>query len=627
MNGRDLGQRYQRAHDRMRDVEGLLPHEALDELLKFLFFKDCVERRRSDTSPGTGAPSHFEPSTIRSVFSQDLALRAPWAVDIWQNGKFHLSDTTLRDLQDLFADLNLSELPLDVRATALRAFLAAGSRRGMGIFLTPEDVVRTMVEIVEPSGSDVILDPACGSGTFLLESARYLSGRAPKQRPYKLNGVDKNPRMLLLADLNLGNISEIDFRRECADSLRTLGVAASPALDLQPASVDVILTNPPFGVTVTDTGTLDLFGRGSASAEFSVNRVPSEVLFMEQCLRMLRPGGRLGIVLPRSVFTNDRMAARRRRIDLMGHLTDLVELPPETFALTGTHTTTVAAFFRKDSSTPGAKGSVATVRTCHVTNVGFDSTGRHRNGNQLPSLPRRLKDGVSTGSPEIRHHPEIPLDATLQRSAELLFSRNGHRRGMTLRTFVDSANTGRTPGRSEYTDRGVFIVKVGNLTGRGIDWKPRPRNFVSEKEGIRRANSRRLELCRGDVLLTSSAHVARYIAKKVDVLWSIPGDFSTLTFSGEVTRVRPASGIDPFVLLAALRHPCVRQDLQASVRGQTAHLNPADLLSVCVPWDLSSPTRELIRLADLLREEASLAFRLSEIAARTTRLLDSPVAS
>lgn len=624
MNGRDLGQRYQRAHDRMRDTEGLLPPEAFDELLKFLFFKDCVERGGGGADFPNGSVGSPPAVAIRALFSGALRSRAPWACGIWQDGRFHLSDSTLLDLHEMFSDFRLADLSVDVRATALRTFLDSDARRGLGIFLTPEDVVRAMVDVLAPQQTELILDPACGSGTFLLETVRHLSRRALGGSPFTVHGVDKNPRMLLLAQLNLGNDPDIEFKQACTDSLKTLGNTATPPLNLFPDSVDVILTNPPFGVTVTtDNGSRGLFRGGLGGAKPKGSRVPSEFLFIEQCLRMLRQGGRLGIVLPRSVFTNDRMTEQRRRIDELGYLTELVELPPETFALTGTHTSTVAAFFRRHSAVAGRRRTKAVVRACTVTNVGFDSTGRHREGNQLPALARRLVEGETRKSPRIRLHRDVPIEATLQRSAVLLFSRNGRRPGNALGDFVETANTGRTPARTEYTDSGTFIVKVGNLTGRGIDWRPRDRNFVSTSEGARRSRSAKLSLSRGDLVLTSSAHVARYIAKKVDIIGDVPREYGQITFAGEVTRIRPMPKIDPFVLLAALRHPAVRQDLQASVRGQTAHLHPGDLLCVGVPCDLSRPGQELLALAELLRREAELAFRLAAVAAEAEGRLAS----
>lgn len=624
MNGRTLSLLYQRAHDRMRDVEGLLPQEAFDELLKYLFYKDCTEECKDGSPLNRNDPHHSGPEIIRKTLSKELAARVPWALQLWQDGRIHLSDQTLLDIQHLFTDVRLAELPLDVRSTALRTFLSSDVRKGLGIFLTPEDIARAMVEIVAPKASDIVLDPACGSGTFLLETARFLFAQGSRRPPLTVYGIEKNPRMLLLADLNLGHQFGLVFRRACADSLRVLGQSTLAPLGLLPDSVDVILTNPPFGVTVTrDTGVLDLFETGGMGFDQEQNRVPSEILFLDLCLRLLRPGGRLGIVLPRSVITNERIAQQRRSIDQLGCLTDIIDLPSETFASMGTQTTTVAAFFRKH---PAKHRQISVpVRVCHVTNVGYDTTGRYKKGNQLPRLATRLAEESPVGEPNVTIYSDVPSAETLQRAAGILFRRNGHRAGKALREFIEIANNGRTPGRDAYTNSGMFILKVGNLTGRGIDWEPRDRNFVSDAEGARRAKSHKLDLREGDVVLTSSAHASRYIAKKVDIVSQIPDSYRHVTFVGEMMRVRPVRGVDPFVLLAALRHPCVREDLQASVRGQTAHLSPSDLLEVIVPCDLRFPDQDFVHAADLLRREADLAFQLNSVALVVSRLLESTI--
>ena len=605
----------------MRDAEGLLPQEAFDELLKFLFFRDSLERRERVT--GERNISFAEnPRAIRQVFSVELAARLPWAGKIWRDRQIHLSDPTLLGLYNLFSGVNLSQQSLDVRSVALRTFLTSGVRKGLGIYLTPEEVVRAMVDIAAPTESDTVLDPACGSGTFLIETVRYVRARGCRSSSLAVHGIDKNPRMLLLAHLNFGNEPETLFRGACADSLRDVGRLPDPPLGMLPESVDLILTNPPFGVSVTeDTGTLRLFEDAESSQHRQQSRVPSEVLFVDRCLRLLKPGGRLGIVLPRSVFTNASLGKYRRSIGRIGRLTELIDLPAETFSSTGVQTTTVAAFFRRIEERES--GRSAMVRVCHVTNVGFDSTGRPRDGSQLAGLASRLTGGESREDPMVTEYSDVPVRETLQRAAGFLLRRNGRSEGAPLRDFVRGANRGRTPSRKAYTEEGVFILKVGNLTGRGIDWQPRDRNFVSAVEGEKRARSGQLSVREGDILLTSSAHASRYIAKKVDVVSAVPGPYSQLTFVGELIRVQPAPDVDPFVLLAALRHGRVRKDLQRAVRGQTAHLNPSDLLDVAVPWNLRSPGHAILEIAGLLRREADLAFQLSSVSLRAGHLLQS----
>jgi type I restriction enzyme M protein len=339
------------------------------------------------------------------------------------------------------------------------------------------------------------------------------------------------------------------------------------------------------------------------------------MLFVELCLRMLRPGGRLGIVLPRSVLTNDRLSEARKAVDTLGFLTHLVDLPQETFASTGTQTTTVAAFFERHRTGDAAR-SVA-VKTTRLTNIGFDSTGRHRDGSQLPGLAARLHAGACATAPAVCIHEGIDARSTLQGAAKLLSSGSTSSESKaTLGDFIDSATTGRTPARQAYTETGMFILKVGNLSGRGIDWEARERNFVSDTEAVRRKRNPLLTLRRGDVLLTSSAHASRYIAKKVDIVDQIPAELEAtgITYVGELIMVRAKQNVDPFVLLAVLRHPTVRDRLQRLVRGQTAHLNPSDLLTVPCPFDLREPPTALRKAASTLRREADLAHELNTIA-------------
>ena len=525
-------------------------------------------------------------------------------------------------LQNLFADVRLKDLSLDVRSTALWTFLSSDVRKSFGIFTTPEDVVRAMIEVLVPKSTDVVLDPACGTGTFLMETGRFIANRQSQGTSLSMFGIDKNPRMLLLANLNIGYGSDTLFKTVCMDALRDLGKSKSSPFGLFPNSVDVILTNPPFGVTVTqETGVLDLFGAYRNNKGKRARKISSEVLFVDLCLNLLKPGGRMGIILPRGVMTNERIDLQRRSIDRLGFLTTVIELPPETFASTGTQTTTVAAFFQKHSQKK--KANNVTVRVCHVTNVGFDTTGRRRDGNQLPLVAGKLAQLRAVREPIVTTHSDVHPNKTLQCAAEFLFQRNGSRTGKKLREFIELANTGRTPGRSAYTDDGVFILKVGNLTGRGIDWEPRDRNFISHLEWLKRRKNMNLTLQKGDILLTSSAHTARYIAKKVDIVAQVPNNYAELTFVGELMRLRPKPEIDPFLLLASLRHPMVREDLQASVRGQTAHLNPRDLLNVTVPYNLLKPEHQLVQAADLFQREAALAFEMNEVAAEASILLQS----
>lgn len=121
--------------------------------------------------------------------------------------------------------------------------------------------------------------------------------------------------------------------------------------------------------------------------------------------------------------------------------------------------------------------------------------------------------------------PKIAKKVSLACLPDLLAGRLGRAKGsraVPLRTIVAMARNGKTPGRAHYAAAGLFLVKVGNLTGQGINWTARARNFIANPEADMRRQNASLMLRPGDILLTSSAHSPVYIAKKVDIVSAVP---------------------------------------------------------------------------------------------------------
>jgi type I restriction enzyme M protein len=331
--------------------------------------------------------------------------------------------------------------------------------------------------------------------------------------------------MILLAELNLASTAQVSFSGHVADALTaTLPPKSKPT---------VIFTNPPFGVYVDRRSVED---QKFTTAAHGNGKLQSEVLFVEQCLRWLQPGGRLGIVLPRSIVSNATLDGARRAIDKLGRLEAVINLPPETFAATGAQTNAVVLFLRKRSPKDVSNETV-NVAIVDVENVGYDSTGRSRDGSQLAQAGDDLRESLKSGrAVGLARHTTVPADTSLE-SLGGVRKRSRKKGHCCLGDLVleDFAKTGRTPPRKSYvTEGGIFAVKVGNLSGAGINWAPRDRNFV-RAESV----SEILLLEEGDIVLTSSAHNPKYIAKKVDLVFEIPEYVGgRATFVGEVPRLR-----------------------------------------------------------------------------------------
>lgn len=624
MDFKTLASIYRDAHNMMRNIDGLQPQESFDELLKFLFFKENDESSNSSQLPletKVDQKGRFAPPVaalarrIRASFKAYVK-GAPLAIrQIWPDSKLKLSDECLASVASAFADVNITDIGLDVRSAALREFVPPEIRKGLGIYLTPDEVVRASVEIVSPSPDKRVLDPACGSGTFLLEVARLWSHDNRHHR--KVWGIDKNPRMLALADLNLGHLSWLNFDGRLQDSLFDIGRDSTEDWF---NSFDCIFTNPPFGVYLdTEKQDAEAFKTCVGSDGRPYPRQQSEIVFIEQCFRFLKPGGQLAIVLPRSVVTNysDRVDWPRRYFGTQGYVEGVMTLPPETFYATGTQTNTVVLFARKYIRGSEESLEKSRIWLAEITNCGYDSTGRLRAGGQLPNIANEVHRLLEAGetSASCRWLGEQTKEASFTSLPSLLASdKEVEIDGVPLSELTDLITTGRTPGRSAYSDEGLFLVKVGNLSGKGIEWAARDRNFIplSEREKRKKAS---LLLKVGDILMTSSAHSPVYIAKKVDIVTEIPdwvgGDASLV---GEVMLIRAKEGrIDPFILLAFLRSPAVMSQIQGMVRGQTAHLHPKDLGALKVPHRLLEKNSPAQEVAQILIEEARLARESSRL--------------
>ena len=633
ITSRDLALLYHKAHNIMRNSDGLQPQEAFDELLKYLFFKQLNEER------GPSLKTDYELAVngsysknavaavadIRSLFSEYLDSINAWSAELWKDRRFHLTDATLFELHELLREIVFRDVPFDIRSAALKEFLPPEIRRGLGIYLTPEDVVRAMVNFVSPQVDSRVYDIAVGSGTFLIEVLRLWTKNGTQERS-EVWGTDKNPRMLLLADLNLGHVSNVRFHRRLMDSIFDT-LLTEGAQWPSPNSFDYIFTNPPFGIAL-DSRSHDIskFRTCRTSSGDVTRKQASEVIFIEQSLKLLKPGGTLAIVLPKSVITNLKLNSAREAINDLGYVYAIMVLPSETFQLAGTQTTTAVLFIKKFEE---AEKRSDKVRVClaDVNNVGYDSTGRFKSGNQLLQLPEDLRKSIATGRQVgvCRPLPAVQKDRTLVDLPNLLSGKNEPlRTSKKLGDLVQIICTGKTPARSDYSLQGLFLVKVGNLTGNGISWIPRDRNFIDGTEAAKRRSTGTLMLRKNDILLTSSAHTPIYIAKKVDIVWTIPGWLDgEASLVGEVMLVRPNPDLlDPYVLLAYLRSHVANEEIQRMIRGQTAHLHPADLAELRITEKVLQPNKGLSRLSRNIQREVSLNQELNEIAYEQLNLLN-----
>jgi type I restriction enzyme M protein len=608
LSARELSRVYRETHNIMRNVDGLQPQEAFDELLKYLFFKQHYESSQNSVSS-------LAVEDVKILFASYLGKSNSWSSEIWREKEFYLSNECLSDIHKLLFPISFSLIGYDVRSHAIREFLTPDIRKGLGIFLTPDEVVSAIVEFVAPTEKSAVLDPACGSGTFLIE---YLNQQRKKSK-ITVYGIDKNPRMLLLADLNIGHLSKVKFDKKLADSIKDFNFDKK---------FDFILTNPPFGLSIDardyDFSTLktckDVNG-------YMLKKQTSEIVFIERSFQELKPGGTLAIVIPRSIATNSSLSTARKALGEYGYIFGVMDLPPETFASTGTQTTTLVIFARKYKQIGESKESTS-VAIAKIRNVGFDATGRQREGSELPYFAKYMSISLQS---RMEHKfvslIELPSKAKSFELLEDFFVTRNTEGGLKLSEVCEFVGTGRTPARKNYAEEGNFLVKVGNLSGAGIKWEARDRNFITDSEVLKRKNSKKPLLLKwGDILLTSSAHSPVYIAKKSDIYTGAPKFIGSkhISFVGEVMLVRPKlKRISPYLLLAFFRSKDTVNQIQNMVRGQTAHLHSADLSQLVIPDEVFEENSKYKIVANILEKQAELSEEMNLLISEQIRILDS----
>jgi len=171
-----------------------------------------------------------------------------------------------------------------------------------GEFYTPRPIIRFMVQQVGPKLGEIVLDPACGTGGFLVETLEHLAPQVQTAQQRRalhnnLRGTEKKPLPFLLGMMNLvlHGVGQPNITR--ANAL------ATPITQIGRAQrVDVVLTNPPFGGAE----------EASIQANFPAGKQTAETawLFLQLVIRQLRDGGRCGIVVPNGVLFAEGVGAR-----------------------------------------------------------------------------------------------------------------------------------------------------------------------------------------------------------------------------------------------------------------------------------------------------------------------------
>jgi type I restriction enzyme M protein len=228
----------------------------------------------------------------------------------------------------------------DIYETILKELQSAGSS---GEFYTPRAVTQFIVDIIDPKIKEIILDPACGTGGFLVSTIENIKKQVDNVEELKIlekniRGMEKKslPHLLCITNLILHDIEVPSIKHD--NSL------SRPLRDYSPKDmVDVVVTNPPFGGAEED-GIEQNFPSGFQTRE-------TADLFLILIMKLLRDEGRCGIVLPDGFLFGEGVKTRiKQKLLEEFDLHTIVRLPNGVFnPYTGIRTNLL--FFEKGKPT------------------------------------------------------------------------------------------------------------------------------------------------------------------------------------------------------------------------------------------------------------------------------------
>jgi len=263
---------------------------------------------------------------VRSEFKDLYAQRRDTIFSKDDRDELQLDDATIYQAVVELARFRLLFVDAEVVAKAFQIFRTHAMKSGEGQFLTPQRVIRPAVIAMDIQQGDKLIDPACGTGGFLLEAVRQMSARfhaTHRARPdlagqvltkwanERVYGVDlddigvKLTRMLMLA---VGDGSTHTLIGDSINEFRWKEHYPHLIGPLTDEQYTAVITNPPFGEGLK-VNRLDARRSGYTIANAAAMGGPTDyidleigLVYLERCFRLARVGGRIGIVLPETYF-------------------------------------------------------------------------------------------------------------------------------------------------------------------------------------------------------------------------------------------------------------------------------------------------------------------------------------
>ncbi|MGZ9933388.1 N-6 DNA methylase [Streptomyces sp. NC-S4] len=342
----------------LRD-DGVGVIEYTEQLTYLLFLKMAHERAHRKLRPEKIVPDQFSWQCLLDAKGIDLEAEYTRILQglgrqrgtlgtIFRKAQNRIQDPAKleRLIHDLIDKENWSSTGTDINGDAYESLLAKGASdkgSGAGQYFTPRSIISAVVDIVRPTVADTVVDPACGTGGFLLTAHEYASKNASQMTP---------PEREHLRDSFVHGVELVDgTARLAAMNLMLHGIGTptgNSLIEVKDALIadpgnrwSVVLANPPFGTKssitmVGENGKANRDDRAIERQDFVVTTSNKQLNFLQHIMTILDINGRAAVVLPDNVlFEAGAGETLRRRLLRDFDLHTLLRLPTGVFYAQG----------------------------------------------------------------------------------------------------------------------------------------------------------------------------------------------------------------------------------------------------------------------------------------------------
>ena len=435
---------FKTCHNHIYVNDGMQKQPAFFELLKVIFCK--IEDERNIPKPlefFTTSEERSNPDgqlTVQKRISQIFQRVKKRHGKIFDaNDEIKLTPRSLAYIVSELQRYSLLSTNIDIKGKAYEEIVGANLRGDRGEFFTPRNVMKMVVEMINPHIDEKVLDSSCGTGGFLVQAMTHViaqleaefsasmgipkkdwdgdtvkvfQDRISEMASTSFFGFDINPDLVKATKMNMvmnndgsGNILQTNSLlppHEWTDEFKT---RLAEALHIKKSEIrnyesiaffEVIVTNPPFGskIPIKDKNILEQFELAHIwenekktgtwkMTERLQSSVPPEILFIERCTQFLVSGGRMGIVLPDSILGSPGLGYIREWLIQNHRIIASIDLHVDTFQPRNGTQTSVLFLQKKTVEQKAREATTGQMADYNIFMAMVERVGHDKRGNPL----------------------------------------------------------------------------------------------------------------------------------------------------------------------------------------------------------------------------------------------------